>query len=224
MFKNIMETLQLVRRFLILTLLIVPNGILPAVDNLKLACLGDSITYGFGLINRENSYPSLLTKALPASWEVRNFGVNGSCVRSGQTDSYDKTGMLEKISQWDPDIVLFMLGSNDSKPELWVDRETYLHSCSALLERIDEKNRTVILLLPPPAGINFFGIRNEIIQEEIYPALRQLSRERSYLLVDFSEKMKNRPYLFIDNVHPNKSGYSLIVSSISKSLKDYVAE
>ncbi len=219
-----MKYLPNVRGFLILMILIVPNGILPAGDNLKLACMGDSITYGFGLINSDNSYPGLLGKTLSSHWEIRNFGVNGACARSGQADSYDKTGMVEKINKWDPEILLFMLGSNDSKAENWVDRNTYLSACRDLLASIKERERTVFIMLPPPAGINFFGIRNEIIQKEIYPALRELAAEKGYPVIEFTEKMKGSPYLFLDNVHPNKYGYTLMSGAISKELKTYGLE
>ena len=41
----------------------------------KLACIGDSITSGFTLLNpRRDSYPSLLQKMLGDGYEVRNFG------------------------------------------------------------------------------------------------------------------------------------------------------
>ena len=205
-------------------ILIVPNGTLPAGEKLKLACMGDSITYGFGLINSDNSYPGLLAKNLPSDWEIRNFGVNGACALSGKDDSYDKTGMVEKINQWDPEIVLFMLGSNDSKVENWVDSLTYLTACKNLIEKIEGYRRVVIIMLPPPAGINFFGIRNEVIQKEIYPALRELAGEKGYPVIDFTEKMKGSPYLFLDNVHPNKYGYTLISGAISKELKSYGLE
>ena len=51
-------------------------------DAAKVACIGDSITYGYGLADRANeSYPSQLQKLLdtkePGKYEVRNFGNSG---------------------------------------------------------------------------------------------------------------------------------------------------
>jgi len=43
---------------------------------IKVACIGDSITSGFTLLNpRRDSYPSLLQNMLGDGYEVRNFGV-----------------------------------------------------------------------------------------------------------------------------------------------------
>ena len=46
------------------------------------ACIGDSITSGFTLLNpRRDSYPSLLQKMLGDGYEVRNFGVLDAAAR-----------------------------------------------------------------------------------------------------------------------------------------------
>jgi len=48
----------------------------------KIACVGDSITYGAGIPNRmTGSYPAQLHQMLQPyddQWEVRNFGVSGA--------------------------------------------------------------------------------------------------------------------------------------------------
>lgn len=43
----------------------------------KVACIGDSITWGFTLLNPwKQSYPALLQQMLGDAYEVRNFGYN----------------------------------------------------------------------------------------------------------------------------------------------------
>ncbi len=45
----------------------------------KIACVGDSITFGSGIPNREKlSYPAQLSALLGDDYEVRNFGVSGA--------------------------------------------------------------------------------------------------------------------------------------------------
>src|SRR5579885_3646478 len=54
-----------------------------ADDKIRVACVGDSITYGAGIKDREhNSYPAQLQKLLGDGYEVRNFGVNGRTLLS----------------------------------------------------------------------------------------------------------------------------------------------
>src|SRR5882672_7122818 len=46
---------------------------------IRVACVGDSITYGAGVESRElNNYPAVLGKFLGSRFEVRNFGVSGA--------------------------------------------------------------------------------------------------------------------------------------------------
>src|SRR4051812_1868247 len=52
---------------------------------IRVACVGDSITFGYGIKDRDhNSYPAQLGVMLGNKWEVRNFGVNGvTALRKG---------------------------------------------------------------------------------------------------------------------------------------------
>ena len=58
-------------------------GLTVNMANAKLvACVGDSITYGSGISNRNyNSYPAQLGRMLQKfdnQWQTRNFGVSGA--------------------------------------------------------------------------------------------------------------------------------------------------
>src|SRR4051812_40315304 len=45
----------------------------------RVACVGDSITFGSGIPDREhNAYPAQLANLLGDRYEVRNFGVSGA--------------------------------------------------------------------------------------------------------------------------------------------------
>src|SRR4051795_12206778 len=56
---------------------------------IRVACVGDSITYGYGIKDREhNSYPAQLGVLLGKRWEVRNFGINGATALKEGTRSY----------------------------------------------------------------------------------------------------------------------------------------
>ena len=48
-------------------------------DKIKVACIGNSVTYGYLLPEREiNAYPSQLQKMLGDEYEVGNFGKSGA--------------------------------------------------------------------------------------------------------------------------------------------------
>ena len=63
---------------LLLFLVCVIRGYAQEQQNVvKVACVGNSITYGSGVDNRErDSYPAVLGQLLGKGYEVRNFGVS----------------------------------------------------------------------------------------------------------------------------------------------------
>ncbi len=203
-----------VRPFILILLLIIPNGTLFSRENIRIACVGDSITYGFGLINREHSYPALLNRELPDNFTVRNFGVNGSCAGENLEDSYATVGWIDEISRWNPDLILFMLGSNDSKQTNWINRDHFIEGYRNILKQISDSETDIVLLAPIPSGRNTFGIRDRIVRNRIYPALRDFSISMGYPLLDFREKLENSFFIYLDNVHPNSRGYKIICDEI----------
>src|SRR5210317_476403 len=81
-----------------------------AGDKIKVACIGDSITYGAGVKNRtEMSYPAQLQKSLGEKYEVLNCGQNGIKMKN-----YLRR-WEQKIAAFQPDIVTIKLGTNDTK-------------------------------------------------------------------------------------------------------------
>ncbi len=91
---------------------------------IKVACVGDSITYGFGLEDRDRtSYPAqlqlILDDAAPGEYEVRNFGNSGRGIYLDSMRGDEKRGfrwMKEHRSalDWKPDVVVCNLGINDN--------------------------------------------------------------------------------------------------------------
>src|ERR1700712_3221237 len=86
-------------------------------SKIRIACVGDSITYGATIDNRErNSYPVQLAALLGDSYDVQNFGRNGATlVRKGNL-SYWATKEYKQALTFQPDWIFLKLGTNDSKP------------------------------------------------------------------------------------------------------------
>ena len=95
-----------------------------AAEKVRVACIGDSITYGLGLPNRDiGSYPSQLQKLLgekfPGEYEVRNFGNSGRGIYLDSMRGNEKRGFRympehKAAVEWRPDIVICNLGINDN--------------------------------------------------------------------------------------------------------------
>src|SRR5438270_834071 len=82
---------------------------------IKVACVGDSITQGSGL--QENTYPLQLQRMLGSNYEVRNFGVGGATLLEQGDKPYIQQKLYQDSLAFQPDVVVIMLGTNDSKPQ-----------------------------------------------------------------------------------------------------------
>jgi sialate O-acetylesterase len=87
---------------------------------IRVACVGDSITYGYGIKDRDhNSYPAQLAVLLGNKWEVRNCGVNGAtAIRKGTRPYLDQQSMQDALG-FEPDVVVLKLGTNDTNAKTW---------------------------------------------------------------------------------------------------------
>jgi lysophospholipase L1-like esterase len=83
----------------------------------RIVCVGDSMTFGWG-VEREDTYPRLLAKALAARYpersiEVLNLGVPGLTV----TQITELT--RRDILRFEPDIAIVAFGMNDYRIDRW---------------------------------------------------------------------------------------------------------
>ena len=86
-------------------------------DTIKVACVGDSVTYGYGTsIWPKNNYPFILESFLGDEYTVNNYGFCGYRVQRDVNKPYSSKSPYKKSLEFEPDIVIFMLGLNDSKP------------------------------------------------------------------------------------------------------------
>jgi len=91
---------------------------------IRVACIGDSITWGQAMTNRVvECYPAQLQRLLGDRYEVRNFGDSGSCCYSHPPKAKGKEWVphpwrygrqSEAAYAYDPDIVVSNLGINDT--------------------------------------------------------------------------------------------------------------
>ena len=95
-------------------------------QQIKVACVGNSITWGHGIQDRShNTYPAQLQQLLGDGFDVRNFGNNGKCAQDEADDPYTKTKEYADALAFLPDIVIIKLGTNDSKPQNWKDAKRF---------------------------------------------------------------------------------------------------
>ena len=210
---------------------------LPAQENAKqkrktrIACIGDSITFGARLKNRaSDSYPAQLQKILGDKYEVMNLGV-GSCtlIRKGRPTVWKQ---LKKIENARPDIVIISLGTNDTcggKRKCWDHKDEFPGDYRDLIDRLRAlpSKPKIWICAPTPIVLETPGLGQARITDlrERQPRLQELiknikavAKEKQVGLVDLNTPLANKPEFFTvkDGVHPNKKGYRKMAEIISQ--------
>ena len=188
----------------------------PRAGQKRVACVGDSITYGCFVPGQPwNNYPRQLGRMLGHGYCVGNFGyTNRTALKSGDYP-YTAEKLYRKSLAFQPDTVLLMLGSNDTKAANW-NAEAYAHDLGALIDSyLELESRPQVFLLLPPPVFPFCGkvrwdIRSEVLENELLPICRRVAEEKGVPIIDTHSDLAGRKELFMDGCHPNAKGANLI--------------
>lgn len=190
-------------------------------DTIRLACVGDSITFGAGIEDRDhNSYPAQLGKMLGAQWDVRNFGVNGATLLKQGDNPYYKTEAYKQALDFKPDVIVIKLGTNDSKPQNWQHKADFAADYKdmiAAFKQVDPQVK-VYTCYPVPAFPGQWGISDTIIKNEVVPIVNQIAQDTGSTVIDLYTALSGKKDLFPDTVHPNRAGAGLIAAAVYRSL------
>jgi lysophospholipase L1-like esterase len=86
--------------------------LLPNADEIRILCMGGSTTYGYGVLEPDSSYPSLLEKMLRVK-TGKNYRVINAGLEGGTT--FDEIQhYLYKLRYFKPNIVVIHSGGNDA--------------------------------------------------------------------------------------------------------------
>lgn len=191
-----------------------------ADSTIKVACVGNSITYGAFIPKREiNSYPAQLQTYLGSKYEVRNFGVSGCTLLKQGDFPYTSTDSYQASLAFQPDIVFIKLGTNDSKPQNRIYLQQFKTDYLRLIESYcNLPSRPRIILLTP---IRCFlpdntGISDSVIQTGITPVIKQIAYEQNLEIINlyylFGDQWQEK--LIPDKLHPSSEGASMIASRL----------
>ena len=142
-------------------------------------------------------------------WEVCNFGVSGSTLMNSGNKPYQKTGAFKKALEFKPDVVVIMLGTNDTKPNNWkhfaADYEKDYRDLIADFAALDSKPRIFLCLPPYIAKDGNWGINEPNTKDQI-PVVTKLAKELKLGLANVHGALDGKDELIPDKVHPNQPG------------------
>ncbi|MBT7742935.1 MAG: hypothetical protein HN727_14105 [Opitutae bacterium] len=188
----------------------------------RIACVGDSITFGAAIKDRtKNCYPAQLGRMLGEKFEVRNFGVNGATLLKKGDKPYWKLKAYANARDFQPEVVVIKLGTNDSKPRNWKHKEEYVADYMVLIESFRKlaSKPVVWLCYPVPAYPGRWGITDKVMKEEVMPRLDEVAKKSGCKVIDLYSALSDKKEMFPDLVHPNAKGATLIAEAVSSAIK-----
>jgi len=197
------------------------NNVPVEVTELRVACVGDSITEGTGLSNpTADSYPSQLSEVLGEGWDVQNFGKKSATLIKGGSLPYWNTDQFIPSHDYNPDIVVIMLGTNDAKPGNWANNSQFISDYTDLIESYKNlpSEPTVYICYPPPVYGVVAGITDARIKNEVIPKIAEVASLNGVAVIDIYSALSNKKELFPDLVHPNQEGARQIAQTVYQTI------
>lgn len=186
---------------------------------IKVACVGNSITYGIGVANPDkDSYPAKLQQLLGNDYQVERFGKPGATLLNRGFRPYTQQEEYRKAKDFAGDIVVIHLGVNDTDPRAWPNfRDDFISDYRALIDTfrmVNPKCRILIARTTPIADRHTrFESGTRDWQDEIQQAIEVVAKGAGVQLFDFHEPLYPYPFMLPDAVHPNEEGAEIMAKT-----------
>lgn len=197
---------------------------------IRIACVGDSITAGYTSSNPAvYSYPSQLQNLLGDGYTVGNYGKTGFALMKNVNKSYWGTDEHTNSLNSNPDIVVLMLGTNDSKAENWAEKDHFLSDLKEMIKGYqDLSSHPNVYVCTSPRMRDAYenmttqtGLNNAVINNEIVPLQKQAVEETPGCRLIDVNAFSQEGFAdgdFNDYCHPTNEGYQKLAKFIYDEL------
>ena len=211
------------RKRLLIFLLVLPL-LAVAQEKIKVACIGNSVTYGMTHKNpAETSYPTRLQQLLGEEYEVRNFGHSGATLLSKGHRPYINLPEYKAALEFAPDIAIIHLGLNDTDPRNWPNyRDEFYGDYTNIIEALREKNPKVNVYVCRMTPIFNWHRRFKSGTRDWYwqiqEVIEDIAKYEKFELIDLSRYIYHCPNLMPDALHPNEQGAGIIAKQVYSAI------
>ena len=199
-----------------------------ATDTIRVACVGNSVTYGAGIVERETmSYPAQLQNLLGDKYIVENFWHSGARLLKKGHNPYWKLNEFQEAINFNPDIVIIHLGLNDTDPRNWPRyRDEFNQDYKELIDTFEEKGAEVWICKMTPIFHQHprfkSGTRDWFWQ--IQKEIERVAETSGVGLIDLHTPLYSRPDLFPDALHPTAEGATILANTVYTAISKEYAE
>lgn len=186
----------------------------------RVACIGDSITFGAGIADTNQTYPARLQALLGPEYDVRNFGKSGATVTrdsfSGTPRGYIKQVEHTNALAFQPDVVICNLGINDVSTFADAHRQYLVRDYREIIaayRAVTTAPRILVWhpLAPLYPGQTYYG---QPVVTEVNDLIRQAADLTGADVIDLNAPLSGHPEWFPDLLHPNAAGAQRIAEVI----------
>ena len=191
-----------------------------ATQPVRVACVGNSITYGTGITDREHfSYPVQLQQMLGNGYVVGNFGKPGATLLYKGHRPYVEQPEFKEALRFKGDIAVIHLGINDTDPRNWPNyRDEFVKDYLSIMDSLRAANpkvRFILARMTPIADRHpRFQSGTKQWHDEIQTAIETVARISGAELIDFHEPLYPYPNLLPDAIHPNPEGAGILAKTV----------
>ncbi len=198
-----------------------PNAKRVGNGSIKISCVGDSITYGLGVLkNREYAWPSVLAKELGKNYQTINYGLSNRTLLSTGDMPYMKEKLAKEFWNSEEDIILFMLGTNDTKAKNW-NKDLFEKEYKNIVKKLKKKSKLYIMI-PPAVFIKHPGKSEpnyKNLEDGVIPIIKKVGKEENVEVIDLYTITVDHPEWFKDRLHPNREANEKIAKEIAIIIK-----
>ncbi len=186
---------------------------LNAARSIRVACIGDSITAG-------TEYSIDLWNLLGPNYNVANLGIGGATVTLNLGTGYNTSFAFKVAKQFQPNIVIIMLGTNDAKASLNETNAIFIRDYELIVREFQSlpSKPSVWAVLPPPIFNNTVSVSDQLLEQNVMPNIREIANQMGTGLIDVHSALVDHPELFLDGVHPSSDGAKVIAKTIYNAL------
>ena len=208
----------------------IPIGRRAKKGQIRIACVGDSITYGAMIKDwYTRNYPYQLQKLLGERYCVHNYGMSGRTAMDTGDHPYRRELRYKRSRIFEPDIVVLLFGTNDSKPGNWRGREEFQRQYRHLVESyLQMDSHPTVLLMEPPAPHHLDGTTGDTYRFEIRrskvleagEAMQEVAGELGQPCLDLFPLTEGHPEWFVqDGIHPNAEGARHLAEIVAREVQ-----
>ena len=195
----------------------------PKEDAVRVACIGNSITDGFGIgMAPVKGYPAVLQKKLGDGYQVKNFGVSARTMMNKGDLPYMNELAWRDAQAFNPNIVIIKLGTNDSKTHNWAHgADEYRQSMQAMIDTLKAlpSKPKIYLCSPIPVFKDSWTINDSVIVNGEMPIIKKLAKKNKCQFIDLHTSYTYGDMMLNDGIHPNAKGAAKMADIIFDAIE-----